>query len=217
MTKQATTLDDLISKATDYIKAQLNFSRSVIHKYTRSGKQLKEYMEVNGIKSYNQDVEKQILHHLFKDRTKRELSDGEQYFFAGIQKLTEFQRTGKIEVRDRPKYPRSFEGAIGEVINQFLEYKRVEDRIGVARLRCHKRNLFHFFTYCNQNNIHSLKDVNLAFILQYICGLDSNKPSVTPVHLATLRCFTKYAFEKGHLPVDYSNKLPRCNTKPLSK
>src|SRR6266542_3598354 len=156
MTKQANSLDGLISQATDYIKFQLKFSRSVIHKYTRSWKQLKEYMALNGIKSYNQDAEKQILNRLFKDKTKRELSDCEQYFFAGIQKLTEFQRTGKIEVRDRPKYPCAFKGAIGEVINQFLEHKRVEDRIGFARLRCHKRNLFQFLSCCNNKKIHSL-------------------------------------------------------------
>ncbi len=58
MNKQATALDGLILKATDYIKFQLNYSKSVIHKYTRSWKQLKDYMELNGIKSYDQDVEK---------------------------------------------------------------------------------------------------------------------------------------------------------------
>src|SRR5450631_3614401 len=168
MNKQTTNLDDLIFNATNYIKFQLKFSRSIIAKYTRSWKQLKGYVQLNGIKSYNQQVEKQILYDLFKDRSKRELSDCEQYFYAGIQKLTEFQMTGKIEVRDRPKYPFTFAGAIGEAINQFLEYKQVEDRITPQRLRCHKRNLFQFLSYCNQKKIHSLKDINIALILEFI-------------------------------------------------
>ena len=61
MNKQTNDLDDLISDATDYIKFQLNYSRSTVDKYTKSWKQLKRFMESNGIKSYNQDVEKQIL------------------------------------------------------------------------------------------------------------------------------------------------------------
>ncbi len=154
-------------------------------------------------------LKRKILSHLFKDRTKRELTDCEQYFYAGIQKLTEFQRTGKIEVRHRPKYPWAFKGAIGEVINQFLECKRVEDRLTSLPLQCHKRNLFQFLSYCNQKKLHSLKDITLAFIIEFICGLDSSKSSVIPFHISTLRGFIKYAFEKGHLPVDFSNKIPR--------
>lgn len=209
MVKETPTLDDLIGKATDYIKSQLNFSRSVIHKYTRSWKQLKEYMATNDIKSYDQEVEKQILNHLFKDKTKRELSDAEQYFYAGIQKLTEFQQTGKIDVRHCPKYPWTFTGAIGGVMNQFLAYKQVEDRLTLHRLRAYKRNLFQLLCYCNEQKLHSIKDISLASILAFICSIDGTKPSVIPFHITTLRCFIKYAFEKGHLPFDFSNKLPK--------
>lgn len=209
MIKQTTTLDDLIFKATDYIKSQLNFSRSVIHKYTRSWKQLKEYMATNGITSYDQEVEKQMLNHLFRDKTKRELSDADRYFYAGIQKLTEFQKTGKIEVRHRPKYPWTFEGAIGSVMNQFLEDKRVEDCLSLHRLRLHKRNLFQFLNYCNEQKMHSIKDISLASVLAFICSIDGTKPSVIPFHISGLRCFIKYAFEKNHLPFDFSRKLPK--------
>jgi len=209
MIKQTTSLDDLISKATHYIKYKLNYSRSVIHKYTRSWKQLKKHMEENGIKNYNQDVEKKILNRMFKDKTKRELSDCEQYFYSGIQKLTEFQRTGRIEVRDRPKYPRAFDGAIGEAINQFLECKRLQDRLSLHRLHSHKRNLFQFLSFCNRKKIFSPKDINLAFILEFLSGRDSSKSSVIPFHILTLRSFTKYAYEKGHLPFDFSNKIPK--------
>ena len=125
MDKQTKDLNKLISNATDYISTQLNYSRSTVYKYTMSWERIRSFMELHGIKFFNQDVEKQIIYHEFRDRTKRELSDNDKYFCNGAKMLTEFQATGKIKVRDRPhKNPRVFSGPIGEIINSFLDYKR---------------------------------------------------------------------------------------------
>lgn len=209
MSKQFSTLDSLISEATIYIKHQLNYSGSTVCKYTRSWRQLKEYMELNKIKSYSIDVEIRIFNHLFKDRIKRELSDSEQDFYSGIQKLTEFQQTGKIKARHHPKHPRVLDGPIGKIMNLFLEYKRVEDRLTAHSHNSHKRNLFQLLSYCKLKRIESLEEINLNFILEFISSLDGRKSTVIPSQISTLRIFIRYAFEKKYLSFDFSKKIPK--------
>jgi site-specific recombinase XerD len=206
MNKRTKDLDELISQATDYIKTKLNYSRNTVCSYRRGWKQIKIFMNSHGIKFYSQDVEKQILYHELGDRTKRELSDVEQYFFIGAKKLTEFQETGKIEVRDRPKNPRVFSGPIGEIINRFLD-TRIEERMSLGRLRCYKRTLFQFISYCSESNIHTVKDINLAVILHYINAIGDKREAA--IDISTLRSFMSYLFQQGHLVVDFTNKIPK--------
>lgn len=114
--------------------------------------------------------------------------------------LTEFQTTGKIKVRDRPhKNLRVFSGPIGEIINSFLDYKQTEERLSLTRLRCYKRNLFQFLSYCNEINIHTIKDINLGVILHYISELDGGKEAAILIYITTLRSFMKYVFQQEHL------------------
>ena len=111
-------------------------------------------------------------------------------------------------MRDRPGKNRLvFSGPIGEIINHFLEYKRIEEKISLTRLRCYKRNLFNFLSYCNENNIHSITDIDLAVILLYISQL--NKGSETPSILSVIRSFMRYAFQHGYLDTDHSKKIPK--------
>jgi site-specific recombinase XerD len=206
MNKQTKGIDELISGATDYIKTRLNYSQNTVCTYRKGWKQIRSFMNSRGIKLYNKDVERQILYHEFRDRTKRELSDDEQYLYIGAKKLTEFQKTGKIEVRDRPKHPRVFSGPMGEIINCFLEY-RIEERISLGRLRCYKRTLFQFLSYCSENSIYSIKDINPAVIFSYISSIGNKREAA--IDIAVLRSFMSYLFQQGHLAVDYTNKIPK--------
>lgn len=209
MNQQASTLDDLILRATDYIRFKSTYSQCTIQRYTSNWKKLKYRMELSGIKNFSIDIGNNILNDLFKDRTKRELSHSELYFYNGIQKLTEFQQTSKIEVHHRPICPLTFKGPIGDVIEQFLEYKVTVDRISSRSFRTHKRNLFELLTYFNDRKLHSLSEINLAFVHNFICSRDSSKSSIIPSHFQTLRGFIKYAHEKSYLQVDFSNKIPK--------
>jgi site-specific recombinase XerD len=208
MNKKSKDLNDLIANATHYLKSQLSYAQSTVDKYRRGWKQLKKFMDSNGIKCYSQEVERQILYHEFRDRDKRELSDDEQYFYNALKKLTEFMKTGRIEVRNRPcKKPPVFTGPMGEIIRTFMDYKRIEERLSLARLRCYRRELFRFLTYCNETNIRTIKEINLAVILLYISKLDGGIEA--PSIISILRSFLRYAFQHKHLAADYSNKIPK--------
>lgn len=210
MNKQIKDFNELISNAADYLESQLFYSLSTVSGYRRIWKLIRNFMASNGIKCYNQDVEKQILHHEFGDRSIGKLSYNEKHFYNATKMLTEFQETGKVNLSprmDRKKFV--FSGPIGETISSFLNYKRVEERLSLIRFNFYQRYLFQFLCYCNEKGIGSINDINLTVILHYIDKLDCRKE--TPVYLviSTLRGFMKYAFKQKLLAVDYSIQIPK--------
>jgi len=64
----------MICNAADYLESQLSYSIRTVYDYRKSWKRIRNFMALNGIKCYNQDVGEQILYHEFKDRRKAELS-----------------------------------------------------------------------------------------------------------------------------------------------
>lgn len=200
--------DKLISDATDYLRSQLGFVKSTVDKYRRSWKRLKQIMDAKGIESYNKNVEMEILYQEFKDRTKRELNDDDQYFYIGLKRLTEFQKTGKMKLCERLiSKPPVFSGEVGNTIKTFLDYKCAEVRLSTTRMRVYKRFLFQFSLYCNATRIYKIKDINSSVIIQYISQLEDGLQ--IPAKLSVLRGFLRYAFQRSHLDTDYSKRVPR--------
>lgn len=194
--------------ATDYLKSQLGFAKSTVDTYRSCWKRLKKVMDSKGIKHYDQTVGIQILGVEFGDRTKRELSDNDQYFLIAVKRLTEFQITGKIKNCDRLLFKSFvFTGEIGKIIEMFLDFKSNEVRLSVSRVRYYKQFLYHFLSYCNANNICKITDVNSVVILQYIAQLTDDVQ--IPNKLSVLSSFLRHAYQHAHLDVDYSKKVPR--------
>ena len=212
MNKHIKDFNELIVHASQYLACELSYAPSTVGGYRGVWKQARTYMFSNGITHYDQRVEKQILHHQFGKRSVRELFSHEKHFYNGVRMLTDFQQTGKINLPARPrKALLVFSGAIGQTITNFLDYKRIEERLSEIRLDCYQRHLFGFLTYCREYQIGSIHDVDLSEILHYLGQLN---PRTTPVYLAisTLRGLMKYAFEQKLSTVDYAKKMPCCKT-----
>lgn len=204
--------NDLIARASQYLASQLSYAPSTVGEYRKIWKQIRAYMASNEITSYGQNVKDQILRQHLGTRSIRELSYDEKRFYNGVHMLFEFQQSGKINLPPRPrKAPLVFGGILGKTILDFLEYKRMEERLSKTRLDCYRRHLFGFLTYCHKHQITSINEVGLSIILCYLGQLD---PRSTPVYLAisTLRGFMKYAFEQNLIAVDYAKKIPRYKT-----
>lgn len=203
----------MISNATFYLESQLFYAVSTVDDHRRYWKRIRTFMVLNGIKCYNPDVGRQILHHEFKDRSVQELSNNERCFFNSIIMLSDFQETGQIKLPSRPrKKPIIFSGEIGDIITGFLDYKRIEERLSIIRIHCYQLNLSRFMNYCNEKGIGSIKDINLVVILRFISELDCRKETPVYVAISTLRGFIKYAFEQKLLSTDYSVKIPKCKS-----
>ena len=148
MKTQIRNVNALISGAADYLHSNLGYSPGSISRHMAGWTRIREFMALTGIKFYSQGVEKEILCHYFKDRRMQELSRHEKEFHNSVRMLTEFELTGKIKVT--PRIDRKvflFEGPIGELIVNFIDYKKVEDRLSTTRILCYRRYLFRFFKY----------------------------------------------------------------------
>jgi site-specific recombinase XerD len=210
MNKQNKEFNELVSNAADYLKTQLSYSTRSIKEYRRSWKRIRIFMVSNGVKRYNEGVGKQILHQEFKDRSIQELHTHEKHYFHSITMLSEFKETGQIKIPSHPrKKPIIFSGPIGEIISDFLDYKRIEDRLSIIRLHCYQLNLFRFLSFCNGNNICSIKDIDMVVILRFLSEMDSRKGTPVSVVISALRGFMKYTFDEKLLATDYSPKIPR--------
>lgn len=200
----------LLLNATDYLKTKLGYHPSSVNRHTRNWRWIKAFMASKRIKHYNQKAEKQILYHRFRNRNIKQLTEHEKEVHNSIRMMTEFALTGATKVMPRIKRRDFvFNGPIGEVMLQFMEYKRTEERLSVNRMLCYQRYLYRFLQYCNKNKVHSIKKIDLPFIIHFIGDLDCTKGTPVDTIISSIRNFIKYAYEQKFLNVDYARKIPR--------
>jgi integrase/recombinase XerD len=210
MNKQNKEFNELVSNALYYLENQLFYSWNTVDDYRKFWKQVRNFMVLNGIKLYTPDVGKQFIKHKFNDRSAEELSQYHRWSIKSILMLSEFQETGHIKIPPRPrKKPIIFSGPIGEIISDFLDYKRIEERLSIIRIHCYQRNLFRFLNFCNEKGICSIKEIDLVVLLRFIGELDCRKETPVPIVISTLRGFMKFAFDEKLLATDYSQKIPQ--------
>ncbi len=203
----------LLSEVTDYLKTKLHYQPCTIEKHNATWRWIKQFMDSKHLKRYSPRVEKKILYHRFGHRNTTQLNRQEKTVHNGIKMLTEFAVTGAIKVMPRMDR-RTFvlDGSIGALMQQFIEYKKVECRLSLVRIRCYERYLYRFLQYCNKKKVYSIKKIDLPFILHFIGDLDCTKGTPVDTIICTVRNFIKYAFEEKYLKVDYSSKIPKART-----
>jgi site-specific recombinase XerD len=210
MIKQIKDFSELRSNAADYLEHKLFYAANTVNDHRGCWKQIRNFMSLNGIICYNRDVGKQYLDHKFKDRNTSKLSYYERHLHKSVKMLTDFHEMGQINIPPLPrKNPIVFNGPVGEIITEFLDYKRIEERLSIIRFHCYQRNLDLFLNFCNENGINSIKGINLAFILHFINDMDCRKKTPVYIAISALRGFMKYAFDKKLLDFDYSVKIPK--------
>lgn len=209
MKKHIKVFNSLIYGAADYLLHQLFYAEKSVELFKRNCRRLREVMVTNEIEYFDSDAVEKILLHEFQDRSHKELSSKEKTHFNHIMMLSEFSESGQISLPARSvKAPITFSGPLGDLVNDFLEYKRTELRLSTIRLNCYKRHLSTFVIYCNRNEILVIDDVDLIVLLKFIGQLDCNG-TLVGIAISTLRGFTKYLYEQKQLSVDYSIKIPR--------
>jgi len=209
MEKHIKVFNSLIYGASDYLLHQLFYAEKSVELFKRNCRRLREIMVINGIEYFDSDAVEKILLHEFQDRSHKELSAKERTHFNHIMMLSEFSESAQISLPARSvKVPITFSGPLGDLVNDFLEYKRIELRLSAIRLNCYKRNLSTFVNYCNRNEILVIDDVDLTVLLKFIGQLDCNG-TLVGIAISTLRGFTKYLYEQKWLSIDYSIKIPR--------
>ena len=201
----------LLTNATDYIKTKLGYHPCTINRHNRTWRWIKQFMDERHIKKYNQKVEKKILYHRFRHRTLKQLTKHEKEVHNSIKMMTEFALTSAIKVMPRINRRNFvFDGEIGRAILQFLQYKKTEDRLSAVRTRCYERYLYRFLLYSNKKKVHSVKRIDLPFIIHFIGDADCRKGIPVNTIISTVRNFIKYLYQEKFLDVDYAKKIPQA-------
>jgi site-specific recombinase XerD len=212
MDEQIKNFNELIIGAADYLEFQLHYSVKSIRNYRDNWNQLRNFMALQGITCYSSEIGKLILLHKFKNRSIKELSHTERIFFNSIKMLTDYQRTGSINVPSRPVKERIvFNGPIGSLITDFLN-KKIEKRLSKCSFHSYHRNLSKFLNYCDQKGVTAINEIDLTLILHFIKEVSQKKDNTSTLMeslLRSLRGFMKFLFEEKHLTIDYSPKIPR--------
>ncbi|MEK6482559.1 site-specific integrase [Catalinimonas sp. 4WD22] len=201
--------NELIAGASHFMTCELHYAPRTVGNYRRVWKLIRTYLAEHHITHYDQTVEAQLLHQWFGNRPMRSLSHHERISCHAARMLTEFQQNGQINLPTRPcKDPLIFEGPLGKVMTDFLEYQRNEKRLAKNTLDSYQRHLFSFLIYCHQHDIYSLPVIDLSVLLGYINQLNEQ---TTPIYMAicALRGFVRYAFAEKLIQVDYAKKIPR--------
>ncbi|MFT4094553.1 MAG: site-specific integrase [Niabella sp.] len=207
-----------LAEATDYLKTTLRYHPSTVSRHCRNWRWIKKFMDSRQIKQYELNTEKQILYHRFGSRNILQLTRHEKEVHNSIKMITEFAFTGAIKVIPRIlRRDFVFTGVIGVLISQFLEYKKITDRLSKTRFSCYERYLHRFLQYCQKKNVHSVKEIDLVFVIHFIRDLDCTKGSPVGTIICTIRNFIKYLYLEKHLDVDYADKIPRTRSVEQSK
>lgn len=209
MNKHFTVFNEMTSKAGNYLEQELGYALKTSYLYRRIWRQVREFIFTNGITHYDASVEKQFLRFKFQDKVKQDLTDSQRATYNGLKMLTEFEKTGKISVPARSsKYPLKFKGSIGNIILKFLHDKQ-QTNPSRSTFHNYQRHLFEFMKYCENQDISSVKNIDLAVLLNFINQCDSTKKTVIVIIISTLRAFMQYLYDKKLIGVNYSGKIPR--------
>jgi integrase len=203
----------LISNATDYLKTKLRYHPCTVNRHSRTWRWIRDFMNSKRITHYDQRIEKQILLYRFKHRNMKQLKRHEKEVHNSIKMMTEFTLTGIIKVTPRiDRRTFVFNGSIGALMLNFLEYKRTEQRLSQVRILCYERYLYRFLQYCKKKKVYQIKKIDLPFILHFIGDLDCRKGTPVDTIICTVRNFIKYAFDEKFLDIDYSAKIPKARS-----
>lgn len=211
MNEKITDYAALITKASDFLKTKLGYRLSTIRKHCDRWRTIKKFMDSRGIKTYSQQVEKQVVYHWFRNRDFKQLTRYEKDFHNSIRTLTQFALTGEVTAYpgiDRRRF--DFNGPIGMEMLRFIEHKKAEDRLSNVRVRCYELNLHRFLQFCGRKQVRSIKKIDLPFIIHFIRELDYKKGTPVNTIISTVRNFIKYLYVEKILAVDYSKRMPHA-------
>ncbi|MDQ6761992.1 MAG: site-specific integrase [Bacteroidota bacterium] len=214
MIKRIKDPDCLIAEAEEYLLS-VGYSPFTMVRIKRAWLFIQTFMISKGVSDYSVDMAKLAAHQYLKNRSRKRKRPNRylKNFIYAVSLLNEYYQTGKIKTWLRTDKKRVvFKGAIGSLINDFLRYKRQEERLSTTRIACYRRYLFRFLTYCDKKHIQQVSKIDLPLLLHFISSLDDNRLVPVATIVSTLRGFMRYAFVKKSLPVDYSVRIPKCKT-----
>jgi site-specific recombinase XerD len=171
----------------------------------------------NGIKYYDTDVERAYLTSVLGDFDYNGLNQKEKELVNETEVLTEFQKTGRIQVGPRKHHPKVFKEDLGRIFKDFIDYRENTLKLSSKTIQSYVIYLYPFYCHLNLTGIKHIIDIKASDILFYIRQMDPNTSAKKHVSLNIFRIFFRYLYEHCILSVDYSHIIPKDNYKNQPK
>jgi len=216
MEQKNQTIDELTEDFHCYLRS-IRRSEHTIRLYLAAWEKLKEYMIAHRIKIYSGKIGEAFLVSELGKYKYENLAYSGKHFVSKIEALIDFQNTGRVLLGIRRKPPKELNGAIGKTMMDFIVFKTTIYSLSKATITNYKIYLHAFNCFLSERRIRSVKWINPSVILQFIGGLNPEKPAARHVALYILRNYVQYLFERELISTDYSKKIPSDNYKQQPK
>jgi site-specific recombinase XerD len=208
MEKSTNGITDLIFSALSHLRKQ-SFSQSSIEKYSRAWQKVSNYMKSLNLSIYNVAVGEAFMFSTCGQNDYNYLTKEQKQLQRKITYLTEFQETGKVNVKRKNADPK-FEGLIGKVMSEYMTHI-TSLGYSIYTVQANKIYLSRFLTYLNETGILSIDEINSIQLIIFVKKYGFSKPSVKHEMLSVIKQFLRYIYKQRLCQVDYSNKVPRDN------
>jgi len=215
MENQKQTIDELMDAMFDYMR-DIHRCEGTIYRYRRKWQQVKCFMLQNQIKYYDTKVEQAFLASALGTYDYSKLNRKEKDLVNTIEALCEFQKTGRLLMGARKHHPKVFTGSIGQIIIDFLQYRKNTLNLSDKTIQSYIIYLYPLYCYFNSLG-KNMPDITASDILSYIEKMDPHLSAKKHVALGVFRLFFRYLYNQHFLQVDYSRIIPKDNYKNQPK
>ena len=215
MENQKQTIDELMDVMFDYMRG-IHRCEGTISRYHRKWQQVKCFMLQNQIKYYDTEVEQAYLASALGTYDYSKLNRKEKDLVNTVEALCEFQKTGRLLMGARKHHPKVFTGSIGQIIIDFLQYRKNAFKLSDKTIQSYIIYLHPLYCYFNSLG-KNMPDITASDILSYIGKMDPHLSAKKHVALGVFRLFFRYLYDRHFLQVDYSRIIPKDNYKNQPK
>lgn len=216
MEQKKQTIDELTEDFHRYLRS-IRRSERTIRLYLAAWEKLKDYMAAHRLKIYTGKIGEAFLVSELGKYKYENLTNKKQNFVSKIEALIDFQNTGRVLLGIRRKPPKELNGAIGKTMQDYIDFKTTIYSLLKTTITNYKIYLHAFNCFLSERRISSVHRITSSEILQFIGGLNPEKPAARHVALCLLRSYVQYLFERGLVSTDYSKKIPSDNYKHQPK
>ena len=209
-TKKITNLEELINQTKQNLK-DTGYSSTSLCVHGKIWRELSEYLSSKGIASYAPVNGLDYLHYKinYPEILERTLTHDERDFIRAIRFLNEYQENGAIPSalpRRRIIWDSETE-SLREEFEVFCQ-KNLNSR-STVKSRMYAASRFMQVVLIDKQV--KVEKINAKTISEYAAGLSGYSKATATVHLAGLRFFFRFLYEKGYVKADVSPFVPRLH------
>jgi integrase/recombinase XerD len=210
-------LSNLVANLTKCLREK-KYSEGHIKTYCCTWNLLGQYMAKLGISSYSREIGEDYLRERFGDTLYQNLKRHDKETDRYIHVLSDYQEKGSFLKQRSAFQAPVFTGVTGAPFNDFAEYLRSVKR-NEKTIDYYKRYLNLLYLDLQQSG-KSISNINVAYLIQFLTGIEKRERGVTYLIIATLRVFFKYLCGKKLLPdnrEEYWNSILKARPLHQSK